>query len=309
MSEAIGLVERLLALRSVSAFGEFPDHELAVLASNAEIHVFAKSDRLMSPGDRVRHLLVPVRGELRVTRGGEPVHHQELTAGIGMLSMLGERPSNLAVSAATRAVVMLIRRSVLSDALDDDFQMSARLLRRLSVDLVGQLSAVARDRMVPEGPTPDLQIRGPAELDLVERLLVLRPSQLFRAASLDGVAQFAKMLAPVSYPKGALLWRQRDPSDGMLVVVEGVVCCATAGNKAVTRYQATGLLGAIDVLSGDRRWASARCETSVRGLWADREVLLDILEDNFELTVNLLRFIASRAVELRGLQGESPSAG
>jgi len=300
MLESIGLVEKLLALRSVSAFGEFPDSELAVLASHAQLRMFDTGERLLGPGERVQDIMVPVRGELRVSRGDEMVHSDELTAGVGMLSMLSERPSNLHVWAATEAVVMTIRRSLLSDALEDDFQMSLRLLQRLSVDLVAELRGVAEDRMVPD-VEPDLPVDTGRDLDLVERLMLLRLSQVFRAASMDGVAQFAKMLTPARYAKGELLWRERDASTGMLLIVDGVVGCTHSGRPTVTRYQRTGLLGTIDVLSGHKRWATARCETPVRGLWSDREMLLDILEDNFELTVNLLKFVAGRTLELRGV--------
>ena len=200
-------------------------------------------------------------------------------------------------------MVMTVRRSALSDALEDDFQMSARLLRRMALDMTDVLRATTVDREVPERGEVELAVKRAGELDLVERLLVLRPSRVFAAASLDGVAQFAKLLTEVRRERGEVLWRERSPSDGLLVVVEGTVCCRHAATEAVTRYGPTGLLGAIDVLSGDKRWATARCETPVRGLWGEADALLDVLEDNFELTVNLLRFIAGRTLELRAANG------
>lgn len=305
----ISIVERLLALRSIPAFGEFPDRELAVLAGQAKLVAYDVGATIIAMERPVDRIVVPVRGSLEVRRGGEVQSEAAaLNAGLGMLSVLSERPSNIEVTASAPAVVMEIHRRALSDALEDDFQMSARLLRRLSLDMAGELHAQALERLIPDPPVP-LGI-GDGELDLVERLLVLRPSRVFKAASLDGVAQFAKLLAPVAYPSGELLWRERDPATGLLVIVEGTVACTHAADPAVvSRYGPTSLLGAIDVLSGDKRWATARSETAVRGLWADSEVMLDVLEDNFELTVNLLRFIADRTLELRAIRlATAPSA-
>ena len=133
------------------------------------------------------------------------------------------------------------------------------------------------------------------------------------AVSCTGVGEyFIRACAAASvatrYRAGEVLWREREPSDGMLVVVSGVVACTHTGNRADTRYEATGLLGAIDVLSADKRWATARAETDVRGLRADREVILDVLEDNFELAVNLLGFIAHRTLSLREARTSAPSS-
>ena len=300
MVERLGLVEKLLALRSVPVFGGFPDEELVLLASTAQVKRFAAGEKLLARGERVQWIIVPVRGELTISRGSVLVGADELSAGVGLLSMLSEQASNLEVFASTAVVVMSIRRTALSDALEDDFQMSLRLLSRLSSDLVAEFRSGDADRTIPAQDLGSPPTGGQGgQLDLVERLLVLRPSQVFRTASLDGMAQFAKMMRSVRYERGEVLWREGVPATGMLVIVEGHVACDHRASSAVTRYGPYGLLGAIDVLSGEKTWATARCSTEVRGLWVGREELLDVLEDNFELTVNLLKFIAYRTLDLR----------
>lgn len=300
MAERLGLVEKLLALRSVPAFGDFPDEELALLATNAQVKTFHPGDKLLAYGERVRRVIVPVRGELRMSRNDVAVDPQELSAGLGLLSMLSEQSSNLEVWASTPVTVMSIRRTALSDALEDDFQMSLRLMSRLARDLLAAFKAGGEDRSIPEIPLDNPRTGQRAgDLDLVERLLVLRPSQVFRTASLDGMAQFAKMMQAVRHGPGEVLWREGSPAAGMLVLVDGQVACSHRGSPAVTRYGPYGLLGAIDILSGEKTWATARCETHVHGLWVGREELLDVLEDNFELTINLLKFISHRTLVLR----------
>jgi CRP-like cAMP-binding protein len=306
LKRRVGLVERLLALRGLPALAELPDGELAVIAHHTRVMSFRAGDVLLFEGQPLERLYVPVEGRITVTRAGGAPMRAERAVGGGTLGVLAGIRGAVRAVAETDALCLVLSADELLDILEDDFQIMARLLRRFALDMTSELRRFPRDRVVPESPPTSTLPRGAGGLDLVERIFFMRMSPAFASASLDGLAQFAKLLEQVTFGEGVTIWNEGDESDGMLLVVSGSVRCSHTRGSAHTRYGPTGLLGGIDVLADQPRWSTAVTETPFTALKADREMLLDVMEDNFDLARTFLSMMARTVLELReAAEGEA----
>lgn len=311
----VPLVERLLIFRTIDGFSEFADGELAILANAAHERMFGGGDLILAAGQPVAAFFAVVEGRVQILLGGRPAAMEDMHFGLGGLDILAYIPGALQVVAEVPTLALELPVGDFIHILQETFPILERLVRRVSVDLAAEFSSLTSDRgpsriSLPQGLSePDARDYG-----LVERMMFIRNCGIFAESSLDAVAQLAKLVGQVRFATGETIWEQGSPADEVLWPIAGVARCQRvtpthgAGEPepaaAACRYGPTDMLGGVDVLGGRPRWGRAVAETEVVALRAHREVLLDVMQDNFALARSVLAVLARTLLEVRARQQE-----
>ncbi len=97
-------------------------------------------------------------------------------------------------------------------------------------------------------------------------------------------------------PAGTRLWIIGDDALRGFHVVHGVVACH--GEKRSFRMGPRSVIGVLDANGGLPRSYSAVAETDIVGLRTDSDQFLDLLEDNYSLAMNFMKFSARRVLNM-----------
>jgi len=146
---------------------------------------------------------------------------------------------------------------------------------------------------------------------LMERLLLLRTIPLFAHMSLEQLEAIDALLREVHYVQGETIFREGDPGDELLVILEGEVDfskrSASGGDLHLATFRAGSWFGEMAVLSDEPRSATAvaRAPARILSLRGDRlkELVLEMPELSFEIFRELaarLRAADRRLEEPRG---------
>jgi len=303
-SGALGLVERMLVLRALPAFAHLPDDDLAVVANQVTERVFRRGEVLIRQGEPVDVTHVVVEGRVEILEDGVVVDSSERRIGIGSLSMLSRIHARRTVRAEQDTLVLELFHQRLRDLLEEHFSLLDGLIQFIARETIDTFLALDEDFRIPMHERP-LPVRIPSlqrDLDLVERILVIRQVPAFRRSRLDAVAQYAKLLEQIYIPKGEILWTQGEDCYHYLHMIHGVARCQREGASAVLRFSMPGMPGFVGALGGIPRWSTAVAETDLVALRVDREILPDVLEDNFEMALRFLEAAARRLVQFLDLR-------
>jgi CRP-like cAMP-binding protein len=300
-------LEHMLLLRSLPAFSRLDEEALAAVARRTEERVVPAGTVLLREGQPFHRTHLVVDGGVRVEAGGAVVKRSEKRMSVGILGMLAGLRSQRTVVTDRRSRLLTLDRDPLLDVMEEDFAVLDHVLRVISSRIIETWSRLGRDFQAPERlrPVPaHLQVDRP--LDLVERVLAVRQVPAFGRSSLDSVARYARMLEQARLPAGATLWTEGEPCQTYVHLVRGSVSGSRTGAAGGLRYGPPAMPGLFGVLSGGEScWYTARATSDVLVLRADREVLLDLLEDDFEMAAFCLKLSARRLVRFLAL-GDEP---
>ena len=295
----VSMMERLLRLRALPAFVKMTDAELSVIAHHAKEVYFSPGEDLIREGNLVQHTLAILEGEVEVLRGGVVTVPRTRKNGLGSLNMLARYHAEHQVRAVTHLRALAIKYDRLLELMEDTFTILTHILNVLADATVETYCEMDIDFHAPDRlrPKPSwLRIDG-RPLDLVERILSIRQIPAFARSSLDSVSHYAGALEQIQVPAGTVIWAEGDPCFHYLHVVDGVVRGHRKQGEGILRFSTPSMPGFFGAISDrDDRWYTAMAETDLIALRADREVLPDILEDNFEMASLFLTLVARRLV-------------
>ncbi len=300
-------VEHMLVLRTVPAFAGLADDDLAVVAGAVTERIVNAGTVLLAEGQRISRTVVVADGRVRMEAGGQVVARSERRAGVGILGMLAGYRSERSVVADARSRVLVLERERLMDAMEEDFAVLAHVMRYVADSIVRTYVGLDIDFRSPSEhrpPPAHLQVTG-RDLDLVERILAVRQVPAFGRSSLDSVARYARLLEQRFIPAGSRLWAEGDPCETYLHIVSGRMRGERRGGTGVLDYGPPTMPGLFGVLSGrETRWYSATAETDLVVLRVGREVILDLLEDDFEMASLCLKLSARRLIRFLTLRDD-----
>ncbi len=287
--------ERALYLKRVTPLSELsPDH-LAVVAQQAEERFFARGTVIHRPGDPVQSFHIVVEGRVQV-RGGE---HGDTTVGpdetLGLLSLLARTPEGLDATAEVDTRTLEIHSDDLDEVLEDHFSILYNEIRTLACRSL-------RERMnIQSGthlaPREGLYTPPERELDLVERVQLLRAGPIFSKANMDALLTLANRIKEVRFEAGETLWEADDASGFMYAIVGGRVRCTLPDGRWFTA--GTGYpLGNLESQCVAPRWYTAVAETPVVALRNSTDEFIDMLEDHFETAREFLAAVAGGLIRL-----------
>jgi len=293
----LGRVERLLFLRRVPGLASLPAADLGVLGAYARERRTPRGAALLRAGEPVGAIHFLLEGRVRMRRRGRELGVAERGAVLGAGLLLARDEAGLEAVAESEVLTLELDRESLLDALEERFGIFRSTLREVSRELVQLLAenpAEAAPEAVPADPPP----LADGEIDLADRIRLLRRRPPFQACSIDALAEMVQRAEEVRLPAGHALWREGDRASLVLLVVSGAIRCAPPRCRAPFRVGPGQSMGALEVLAGVPRWYDAVVEEPVLALRGDVEHLLDVLEDNVDMGVEFLSFLARTSVRV-----------
>ncbi len=298
MSDRRGaLFERVLLLRALPHFADLAPAHLATMADVAEDRFFPAGTEIRPEGARVRHIHYLIRGQVELRQGGRVLRVLGERSVVGGLAGLAQARDAAQVVARTDVTTFSFSPEKQHDIFEDDFEVLSRIMRNVARGLIAARQAAGGDG----GFRPDDESAPPprARLGLVDKMAYLRRTGPYDAARLEAVAELAGESPEVRVGSGEVLWRTGDPSGSSLVMVAGVVAGSADQGRQQFRFSTGNTVGGLDSLAAVPRWYDARAASDVVAIQVNHGVLLDLLEDDTEMAIDLLRALASGLVALR----------
>jgi CRP-like cAMP-binding protein len=132
-----------------------------------------------------------------------------------------------------------------------------------------------------------------AELNIVEKVLILESVELFRNLKPEQLARIAIVASEVSLPPGKIVHDPAKPPDALFAVIEGAVELRRDG-EALTVARENEVLGAWGLFDDEPVPIEARTIEDTRLLRISREDFYDVLADNPEITQALFSTLVKR---------------
>jgi CRP-like cAMP-binding protein len=281
----VGTVGRLLALKRNPTLSGLPAALLSVVAEYARDRLFPKGSVLLREGEPVESVFFVVEGRVHMTLRGRTLGDAGPGAGVGGIGFFARDPEGLGAVAETDVVALELDADRLLEIFEDNFPVLLHILRETCRELVcaarrvpGELAARVPTLREPDG------LR--SELDLVERILLLREAPPFSRTSVSALAELAQGLAETHFEPGVELWAPGEPAGSMLLIVSGRVAC-TAGDVSFDLGPGTPV-GALESVADEPRFYRLVTLEPVVALQGSVEILIDVFEDNFEMAMDYL---------------------
>ncbi len=290
-ADAISPVKRALMLKTFPAFTGLEPSSLALLASICKERYFKKGSVMLKPGVPVLRFYLIVEGSVQMYKGGIATKEFGPRSAIGGLAALTRDPEGAHTVAVEDVLALEMDRDDMQDVFEDSFSVLLGVLSALALTLrdmqrqMGGSAAIAASRKLKA-------IKADQKLSLVERMFFLRRTTNFGDARIEALADIALEAEQVHYAKGEQLWKTDEPADYSIMVLNGVVECRPeeANNFA---FGAGYVVGDLDALAWEPRWYSAYAKEEVDALVLKRSSTFDVLEDNTDMAMQLLRNFAS----------------
>jgi CRP-like cAMP-binding protein len=293
-------VDRVLALKTFDAFRDLSPEELAALAEYARPRFFTKHACVVRGGMRIRALHFILQGEIEVLQTGKPPLRLGPQAVLGGLAALSGDEFAEHARALSPTFTLELKRDDLQDVFEDDFSVLLGVLRSLA-----RAQLAARRKLGERAGFPPLQgghaARPVGELGLVERLFFLRRAMDFAEARLEALAELAQEASTLRAQPEQVIWQMGELAEHSLVLIDGVLEGTTDTDQQSFEFGPGAVVGGIDAVAGKPRWYRATAKTPLVALSIPAQHLLDVIEDDIDLGMDLLRVFAA---SLRGLQAQ-----
>jgi CRP-like cAMP-binding protein len=104
------------------------------------------------------------------------------------------------------------------------------------------------------------------------------------------------MSSYIEVPAGQYIFREGDPGNEMFIIEGGAVeiLRAVRGSTPLAILEPGDFFGEMAVLEDQPRFASARAKEATRLLRVDRSAFAQLVQDNFEIAVRIMRKLALR---------------
>ena len=281
--------DRILYLKTLPSLGQLSNAEAIQLAHDAEEVHFRSGEDLISPDRLSKSFYVIASGTARMDRDGERRFTARAGDTIGLIDMLAGG-TGISATAETNIVALRFTLGRILEMLEEDFELLQTTIRNLA-SLQQRLLArlIAGSRRAPW--SRPLEIPRDRDLDVIERLTLIRQGALFSSVGLEASVMMAMGMKQEFWPAGKALWEIGDPAASMLIIVEGEVDAYLEDGQS---FEA-GLgypLGNIESLAQKPRWYRPVPRAELVTLRADGESFFDVMEDDFEIAEVFIRSMA-----------------
>jgi len=297
-------VQRVLLLRTFEAFRDLSPGELAAVAEHVRPRLFRKGSYLFQLGQVVRSNHFVVDGKVAIVKDGKHVRVFGPQSALGGLASLTGEPETQLYLALEDTETLELFRDDIQDVFEDNFRIFQGVMRAIT-----RVVLEVRRRLGPSTGflpmTTTDPIRSVDELRLMEKIFFLRQTMSFAQTRIEALADLAQETEDLTLPAGQILWRAGDVSDHALMPISGIIACETADGLQSFKFDPGSTVGGIDALANVPRWYEARAETPVRTLRVDAQRLLDVIEDNIELGMDMLRVFGLGLRQLQAIEDEN----
>lgn len=296
MSEVIG-AGRVSTLLAFPGFARLGPVDAVALSALAEEQLVPRGAALLRPG-RVEQACFILDGALRVTARG-----QTRVAGpreaIGVLELLADDPDGVDAVAETETRALSISRAAFMDFLEDSFTAAHETMRSLARCVV-ELMRGGPVFMWPSSPPPRLA-RPDGPLGYADKLLCVHGALRHAPRKLAATAELARVTVERRYQPGEVLWRAGESADSGAIVVSGEVECTPREATASFKFGPGIPVGGLEAMARVPRWYHAVAATEVIILELRHDDMMDIFEDHMDLTVDLMKSMATMLLRFERL--------
>lgn len=286
----VGLVGRLLALKRLPLVATLPTSELTLVAERTRERLFPKGSALLRAGEPVDAIYFVVDGRIHLKRRGLPLGHAGPGAAVGGLGVLARDSEGVEAVAESDTLVLELDVDTMFEIFDDRFVILHHVIKEICRDLIDGLSRLPAGKL-PDPPKIDLGSLPTSNLDLVERIMVLRRAPVFAESSINALAGLSRAMAEVAFEPGVTLWREGEVSGSMFLILSGSAQCTLGNGVRFSAGPGFGLGG--DESIGERpRWYHAIIESKLVALHVHKDELIDVFEDNTEMAISYLAAIS-----------------
>jgi len=294
--QLVGPYERLVLLKALLMSGHPPAEALSALAHQAGELRLAAGARITATDSAWERAYVVVEGRVGLYQDGQLLYSAGPTEPFALLEMFARVQGGIEVRAEVETLALELRASTLLSVLEDHFIMTLDTVRILGRMLLTTPVWLSGSMAIRRFVVPEVV---PAEgIDLVDRIRMLRASDVFARTRLDSIAEVADQFEEFRVGAGAVLWQEDEFSDWLMVLLDGRI--ASASKQGLRFEWSPGTVpGLIDALVAAPRWHDAIAATPVTGLRLSAERFLDAMEDDFEMATDVLASVAARVRQQR----------
>ncbi len=306
--DPVGAVQRQLFLRSLA--GTNPGPTLTALISRRTSDRFVPAGEvLFVAGSPTTEIYFVFKGEVELQRDGLEPWRLTPPSVIGVIDALYERPHARTAVAVTDLHLLALSSEEWFDTFEENFEVSRDNLTRICEGLAKIELEVPPDGSFPE---PEGEPAEPAlGLNLVERMLLVRRSVAFQAATVQAVARVAQVAEEVELAAGQLLHEPGKATHSFYIVASGLVEVAHEEPHFRARFGAGEVVfGAGGVGIRSPEFSSKAIAPTVL-LAVRREDFFDIMEDHFDVMRSVMKGVSherERVLTERAERGTRPSS-
>jgi len=303
------LTERIIYLRSIPVAAVLSPAVTKIIASHLRDAVFEAGSYVMREGQPIDALQFITSGRLSLVRNGVAIGSLAPPQTLGFLGILSNGEGTYDALADERTTMLTLDAEAMMELHEDHFELLRSTVHYLCERLTAEIM-----EMPPEELSGRLQGEGlyvpPHELDLVERMVMLRKFRAFRNANMSSIAGLARAVTEVRVEAGARIWEDGSAAESTFFLVRGRAKCVASDGRAWTASP-TAALGGIEAVAGRPRWYALEADTPMIGLVIPVSAFEDALEDDFDLGREFMANIASQLVaimERKAAQGQGTLA-
>lgn len=270
--------------------------ELAPLAASMRAATFEKGDLLLREDEPPRAFHMLLTGAVTMRRHGRHLRTITAPGGVGFLSLLARTSGGTDAVAESRTETFELRADAIDEMFEDHFPIVLGTIRWLAERLIAENMIQAPPEYVPAKDGWEHLI-GERELGIVERIFLLRRSLPFQNANVNSMARLARQMKERRLPPGQVVWRPGDVADGTLFIAKGRL--ELTWNEGRTK-QIVGpgfVVGGAEALAGLPRWNDMKTIDEVILMYGSREAVIDMFEDDVEVTLRFVSMLATFLLE------------
>jgi len=285
-----GPMDRVLMLRTMPMFEGLGPIQLAAIAQHSAERLVPRGSTVRVPGEGTGSVLLVVEGELEDAAGGS---HQTFTRGesAGFVEFLAGSGRSLTLEATLDTMLLELDWDAQLDVCEEHFAVIMSYVAFLASRLVERTQVLGTSE---HGPIPLIAAQQfNTALDFNERLLLLSRSGAFSSGCLDALSELSAHAMELSLGTGERIWTAGQEADSFILIASGALRLDDQdGGSAI--YRAGTAAGMAESLSPYYRRFSAETIEPTTALRIQIESFMDILEDHFDLSLDVMSTLSRR---------------
>jgi CRP-like cAMP-binding protein len=281
-----------------------PDRMVRQLAASLKDVFFPRGSTLYEKGQPSGNVYFVITGEIALESPGEDTWDLGEHAFIGALDAGQSRPYSRTARAKTDVSALMMPFREYLDLMEDHFEFTKGSMENGARNM--DLRAM---ELPPEHVFPRYEESAPIvpfekhPLELMDRLLVLRHSDLFGQGPVQPLVSLAKYTESEHWKAGDILFRAGEPAPHIRMVVGGRI------DIDLEKHKLKGAFGPGKVLrqsafAYDIQNYTARAGVESVTMRISKEDFFDVMEDHFSLVGSVFRYLGRENERIRTLTAE-----
>lgn len=252
---------------------------------------FPAGATLYREGDEAAEMYFIVRGRVSCeTRGEEPWLFEPGDV-VGVFDVNLERPRSRTAVALTDVSAMMLSAEDFFEVQEDNFEYTRQLSWQLAKSLHEICLTLPPTGGFPAPGASDWELAEGLEMNLVERIVVLRDADPFLGASVQSLVRLAAHFEVVRLAEGEVLFEPGTAKKELYLVACGQVEIERQRDPVIRARFGTGSLVCGYPALGDieleyRAWAATPQAIVLR---ASEDDLIDVMEDHYDVVRSIMR--------------------